>query len=1094
MARDIGEWLEGLGLDRYAEAFADNEIDLRALPHITEEDLKEMGVALGARRKMLAAIAELGDWAEPATADEMSEDRSAGAEAERRQLTVMFCDLVGSTALSRQLDPEDLREVMRRYQDAVAGAVARYEGHVAKFLGDGVLAYFGWPRAFEDQAERAVRAGLEATAAVANVRLEGDRTLLARVGIATGQVVVGDLVGTATSDAEAVSGETPNLAARLQGVAAPGQVMIGATTQRLIGTVFELEDLGRQDLKGFSEAIPVWRVIGEGQAESRFEAAHGGALVPLVGREHELGLLQERWELVKGGEGQVVLLSGEAGIGKSRLVRALRDQIGGDRHYRLRYQCSPHHTNSAFYPIIHRLQRAAGFSVEDGAERKLDKLEELLRLSGEEIDDIAPLFAALLSLPAGDRYGPLELTPQQHRDRTVEALLGQVLALSRQRPVLFVLEDAHWVDPTTETLIGEIMARVADAAVFMLITHRPDYAPPWTGYSNATSVALNRLSREQGVELIRAVGGVDLAADVIEQIVERTDGVPLFAEELTRSVLETGGGAADAAIPETLQASLMARLDRLGEAKEVAQIGAVIGREFAYDLIAAVADKPEDELDAALDRLVALVLVFRRGSPPETTYTFKHALVQDGAYESILKRGRLALHLRTAEALEEKFAAQSEAQPELLAYHFTKAGEAERAVNYWGLAGQRSLQRCANVEAVAHLRQGIELLTGIPESPWRLRTEIELQSALGVALMVVKGYTSPEVEQVYSRAKELCEEAGDKPGLFAALWGLWIARWTAVGFEAADKLVDRLLELAKEEQDDAFILQAHHAAWTTSFSRSKLTQAVAHAEQGRRLYDLSKHGSHASRYGGHDPGVCCRNFAAASTWLLGYPERARHWVEESLELARRLNHPVSSGAAHSYAALVHNLCGDPALARAEAKAALSVATEHGIVGGMWVALAGSTEASVLAVEGHGEAAIARSKAVLKGKGPPLYRPFYLAALAEICVQFNWLDDALSALDDGLALVEKTGEGWWESELHRLKGEVLLAQGGDEAVVEDCYRRAGNIAELSSARSLRLRAATSLARLWRDQDRAIEAREVLAPVYGWFTEGFGTPVL
>ena len=652
MAEDLGRWLEELGLGKYTAAFAQNAVDANVLPDLTGDDLKDIGVtAVGDRRKLLRAIASLaedGDDPAPATRDAQtgSADRVASAAAERRQLTIMFCDLVGSTELSHRLDPEDLREVMRRYQDAVARAVTTYAGHVAKYLGDGVLAYFGWPQAHEDQAERAVRAALDAVAAVSGLQLGSGVELRARAGIATGQVVIGDLVGEAGRDADAVSGETPNLAARLQGIAEPGQIAVGETTRRLIGDAFELEDLGARELKGFPEPVPAWRVVGERAVGSRFEAAHSDRLTTFVGREHEIGLLLNRWEQAKQGEGQVVLLSGEAGIGKSRISQALRERAAKDPHTRLRYQCSPYHDSTALYPFISQLERAAAFASNDTPEAKLDKLEALLSQATDAVDAAAPLFASLLSVAAGDRYPRLEMTPQQQKERTLEALLDQLLGLAAQQPVCLIFEDAHWVDPTSLEVLGQVIGRVQGVRVLVVITYRPEFSPPWRGYSHITSLALNRLGREQCAAIVGYVtGNKALPDEVLSQILAKTDGFPLFVEELTKTVLESGllkdvgdsyelaGPLSSLAIPSTLQDSLMARLDRLAPVKDVAQLGAAIGREFSYSLLAAVSPLSDADLHNALDQLVESGLVQRRGAGIEATYIFKHALVRDVAYE-----------------------------------------------------------------------------------------------------------------------------------------------------------------------------------------------------------------------------------------------------------------------------------------------------------------------------------------------------------------------------------------------------------------------------------------------------------------------------
>ncbi len=706
MASDIREWLEKLELGKYGDVFVENEITQDEITDLNDDDLKELGLPMGPRKRLLRAIAQSVDN------DDTGAPKQASTAAERRQLTVMFCDLVGSTALSRQLDPEDLRDVMRRYQDAVAGCIARYGGHVAKFLDDGVLAYFGWPQAYEDQAERAVRAGLDAVTAIRALTFDDDLALDARVSISTGEVVVGDLVGEQGRDAEAVTGETPNLAARLQGLAEPGQVLVGPDTRRLIGESFDLIDHGARQLKGFDTPVPAWQVVGEATVDSRFEASHGLGLTRFVGREAERQLLFERWGLAKGGEGQTILLSGEAGIGKSRMVQAIREHVAGRAHYRLRYQCSPYHGNSAFYPVIQRLERAAGFSNDDDSGAKLDKLEALLAMSGENIDAVAPYFAILLSLPWEERYGAREITPQQIRDRTIEALIGQALTLSRQRPVLFVLEDAHWIDPSTEALFREIIARTADASIFIVITYRPEYEPPWPKQPHLTSIALNRLSRVQGAEIVRAVGGDKLPEALIDGIVARADGVPLYVEEIAKSVLETDRSDSDrdtdAIVPDSLQASLSARLDRLGEAKKVAQIAAVIGREFPFKLIFAVYD--DASLGQMLDQLVASEMVYRIRAEPEPVYLFKHALVQNAAYGGLLRADRRAAHAGIAEALQVIYSEQVAASPELLALHFTEAGLTDQALDYWLKAGLRANGQSAYLEAIGHLRKGLSAL------------------------------------------------------------------------------------------------------------------------------------------------------------------------------------------------------------------------------------------------------------------------------------------------------------------------------------------------------------------------------------------------
>ena len=661
--QQIADWLEKLGLGQYAPSFAENDISFAVLPDVTDQHLKEIGVSLGHRLQLLRAIAQLNgvEKSAPKSAPSAAAPVVPHEAAERRQVTVMFSDLVGSTALSARMDPEDLREVISAYQKCVAETVGRFGGFVAKYMGDGVLVYFGYPQAHEDDAEGALRAGLALIAAVG--ALEAASPLQTRVGIATGLVVVGDLIGTGSAQEQAVVGETPNLAARLQGIAEPDTIVIAESTRRLLGNLFDLEDLGAQDLKGIGGRVRAWAALRPSSVESRFEALHATGLTDLVGREEELELLLRRWSRAKSGEGQVVLLSGEAGIGKSRLTAALLERLANEPHTRLRNFCSPQHTDSALYPTISQIERAAGFTHDDTPEAKLNKFDALLAQTSTSAHDAA-LVAEMLSLPNDGRFPALELTPQQRRQETLEALVLQVVALSRQNPVLMIFEDAHWVDPTSLELLGRIVDRIPTVRVLLIITFRPEFEPPWIGRPYVTALTINRLGeRDIRAMIDGVVGNKLLPANIRQDIIERADGIPLFVEEMTKAVLEAESeGAAERAIgvvpspalavPASLHAPLMARLDRLGPAKEVAQVGAAIGREFSHTLLAAVVHKPEAELNSALDRLIAAGLLFRQGVPPHASYLFKHALVQDAAYGALLRERRRALHARIAETLE----------------------------------------------------------------------------------------------------------------------------------------------------------------------------------------------------------------------------------------------------------------------------------------------------------------------------------------------------------------------------------------------------------------------------------------------------------
>ena len=754
---DVGGWLRRLGLEQYVAAFRENEIDDTVLPSLTAEDLKDLGVGfVGHRRKLLDAIAALRAKASaptPLSNAALETDEPGKDTAERRQVTVMFADLVGSTALSARMDPEDLREVISAYQRCVAETVRRFRGFVARYMGDGVLIYFGYPAAHEDDAELAVRSGLALIDAVAT--LTAPEPLQVRVGVATGMVVVGDIVGSGEAQEHDIVGETPNLAARLQGIAAPNTVVIAEAARRLLGNLFELQYLGPKELKGIAGSVKIFAVLRASSVESRFEAMHPGGLTELVGREEELELLLRRWARAKTGEGQVVLLSGEAGIGKSRLSAALMEELTGEPHTRLRYFCSPQHTISAFYPIISQFERAAGFAHGDTPRTKLDKLGALLAQTLTSKQNAA-LFAEMLSLPNDGRYPALELAPEQRRQKTLEALGVQLEILARSSPVLMIVEDAHWGDPTSLEAFGRRVDQIANLPVLLIETFRPEFEAPWVGQPHVTALAINRLGhREVGKMIDRVVGNRRLPADVRKDIIDRTDGIPLFVEEMTKAVLEAGGEleamqtaaavpSSAHAVPASLHASLMARLDRLGPAKELAQIGATMGREFSHALLAAVMRKPEAELRASLDSLIRAGLLFRKGAPPHATYLFKHALVQDAAYGTLLRQPRRALHARIAETLETQFADTAERQPEVLARHCTEAGLIEKAASLWGKAGQRSLARSALVEAIEQLTRALAQIATLPSTPALRREEINLQVALITPTMHVKGYAAPE--------------------------------------------------------------------------------------------------------------------------------------------------------------------------------------------------------------------------------------------------------------------------------------------------------------------------------------------------------------
>jgi class 3 adenylate cyclase len=938
---DIAVWLRGLGLGQYQEAFAKNSVDAEVLLELTAEDLKELGVEqVGHRRKILAAIAALRAASAESTGSS-PRPSALSREAERRQLSVMFCDLVGSTALSRRFDPEDLREIIGVYHRCVAGTVARFGGFVAKYMGDGVLVYFGYPQAHEDDAERAVRGGLAVIDAVG--ALAAPEPLKVRLGVASGLVVVGDLIGEGEARERGIVGETPNLAARLQALAAPDTLVVAESTRRQIGALFQIEDLGPRQLAGFAEPQQAWRVLGESGVLSRFEALRAASLTPFVGRAEELDLLLRRWQRAAEGEGQVVLICGEPGIGKSRLAAALRDRLEGEDLTRLRYFSSPHRQDSALYPFIAQLERAAGFEREDSVEEKLDKLEALLDPASPSED--VGLIAELLSLPSGLRCQLPPSTPQRKKEKTFEASLRQLEALARQRPVLMVFEDLHWIDPSSRELLDRIIERVPGLPVLLIATFRPEFVPPWSGLPDVTALTLARLDRRTGAAMVEGIAGnAVLSSEAAAEIVERADGVPLFVEELTRALLEAGGAGAavektlagalapSAAVPAALHAPLMARLDRLGQApKATAQIAAAIGREFSFELLAPVAARREGELLDALGRLAEAGLVFHRGAPPHATYLFKHALVRDAAYGSLLRRRREELHARIAAVLETDFPEEVAAEPELLAHHLTEARLLEKAVRYWLRAGERATERSANLEAIAHLKRGLETLERLPASRSRDEQELLLQAALIVPLLANEGWASAAVQRVASRAVELGGEiAADSPAQLQMVLArnyLGAVLMHRGELRAAMAIAEAAFGLAKHLGDPLFLGQMHFRVGELATHLGDLAVARRHFEIGLALYDPERDRAQAARLG-YDVCMACHLFLAIVRWTEGFPDDGLRHAEEAIAAARAAAHPSSEAFALSVVAHLHQLRGEMTLCLERADAALALASEQ----------------------------------------------------------------------------------------------------------------------------------------------------------------------
>ena len=1033
---------------------------------------------------------------------------SPPSEAERRQLTVLFCDLVDSTALATQLDPEELREVVRAYQETCAKVIARFEGHIAQYLGDGLLVYFGYPLAHEDDAQRAVRAGLGIVEALGqlNTRLERERGvhLAVRLGIHTGLVVVGEVGGGSRQEHLAL-GETPNVAARLQGLAAPNTLVISAATFQLLGGFFACQPLGTPLLKGLAQPLAVYRVLYESMARSRLEAVGSTGLTPMVGREQEIGLLLERWAQVKDGFGQVVLLSGEAGIGKSRLAQVLKEQVAAEPQAWLTpCQCSPYYQHSALYPLIDLLERVAlHFEREESPAQKLRKLEGFMVQYGLPLAEVVPLFAALLSLPLPADYAPLTISPEQQKQQTLQALLTILLRIAAQQPVLLVMEDLHWVDPSTLELLSLLVDQGPTARILALFTFRPDFPPPWTGRAHLTQVTVHRLPRRQAVEVIRQVAhGKTLPPEVVEQIVAKTDGVPLFVEELTKMVLESDllqeredcyeltGPLPPLAIPATLHDSLMARLDRLATVKSLAQLGATLGREFAYELLRSVSPWDEETLQRGLQQLVEAEFLYQRGLPPQATYLFKHALIQDAAYQSLLKSTRQQYHQRIAQVLEQQFPETAETQPELLAQHYAQAGLTEQAIAYWQQAGEHASNRSAYLEAVSHFTAGIELLTTLPTTPEHIQQALALHIALGAALQVTKGQAAPEVEYAYIQARALCQQVGETPQLVPVLLGLYRFYLVQSQFHTARELGETLLRLAQHANDPALTVLAHYVLGALWFWLGVLPAARQH-RRGIAAIRRTRAGAsvpHGPRSGCRLPRLC-----RFDPLVAGIPGASSHPPPRGPGVGTRAVTSLYSGMGAAWAAHVYQLRLEAPTVYEHAETAVVLSTEQGFP--LWAALGASMRGWALTLQDQGEAGMAQVRqgtAAWRATSATVLVPYLCTVLADVCAYLGHTEDGLQALVEAHALVQQYEERWWEAEIHRLRGVLLLRQTGTPQVeAETWLRRALDVARRQEAKSLELRAARSLAHLWQQQGKRAEARELLAPVYGWFTEGFDT---
>ena len=1047
--------------------------------------------------------------AEPAQPTAVESSSANVPEAERRQLTVMFVDLVDSTRLSSQLDPEDLREIVREYQRSCSDVITKYDGYIAQLLGDGLLVYFGYPMAHEDDPQRAVRSGLEIMGAISalNTRLEPSRgiRLAIRLGIHTGLVVVGEMGGGGRLEQLAL-GETPNVAARIQGIAEPNTMVISADTHQLVDGYFDCRISGEYRLKGIPQPVTAYRVLQEGHSQNRLDVVASTGLTPLVGRESEMSLLLDRWEQAKSGQGQVALLSGEAGIGKSRLIRTLREHVSTASHSRLECRCSPYFQNTTLYPLLDLLERTLGFDRQDTPEIKLQKLAAALSQYRLDVATTVPLLAFPLSIPLPeDRYPPLHMTPQRRKQKGLETFMAIMLEMAEREPLLFILEDLHWVDATTIEFLDLLMEQAPTASILAVLTCRPEFQPSWGFKSHLTPIALNRLPRHQIETLIeRVTAGQRLPDEVIQHLIEKTDGVPLYVEEMTKALLESGHlkendagyeltqPLATLSIPATLQDSLMARLDNLDTAKAVAQLGATIGRQFSYDLLQAVSPLSETSLRRELDKLVDAALIYQRGVAPNLTYFFKHALIQDTAYDSLLRSTRQGYHRRIAEVLETQFPEAIESQPELLAHHYTETGLYDKAVDYWRQAGQRAMVRSANLEVIAHLTKGLALLNLLPDTPDRHRQELDMQMTLAPALMGVKGASSPEAERAYERALALCEQLGDTERHFHILWGQRRFYSNRGDHDTARTLGEQLLELAQKQNAPARLLVAHVSLGGTLAIVGDLRPGLTHLEQALGLIDSEQQRALGIRYG-LLPWEHVLAGLATALWLLGYPEQALQRSREACAVARELDHVQSLAHALHFTAQLHAFRREPQATCEYAQACLTLSTEQGF--SIFAGLATILKSWGVFKQKQHEAGVAQmrqSMTIFLEQGHGLGKVMHLSLLASAYLDIGESDEGLRQLTEAQAYMEISGERYYEVELHRLKGELMLQQSPDNAAeAETCFQQAIAIAQHQSAKSWELRSATSLARLWTLQRKRQEAYDLLAPVYHWFTEGHDT---
>jgi class 3 adenylate cyclase/predicted ATPase len=1118
----VREWLCSLGLSEYADRFAENRIDLSILLDLTNQDLKDLGMVLGDRLRLQRAIAELAGTASPTPQPAATPASGPRDEAERRHVTVMFADLVGSTALSVRMDPEDLREVISAYQKCVADTVRRFGGFVARYVGNSVLVYFGYPQAHEDDVERAVRAGLELVAAVAGLKTSASQQI--RVGIATGLVVVGHLIPSGESEERGMVGETPNLAARLQGLAEPNMIVIAESTRRLLGDLFNLEDLGMRDLKGITGPVRAWAVLRPSSAASRFEAlhptgmtatvgreeefellrrrwsnAHAKMLTPLLGRHAELAFLQQCWRDAKEGDGQTVFISGIPGIGKSRIVHELKARIESESHFCLTIQCSPHCMQTALFPVIQLIRRLSGLTNKEPDGAKLDKIKRLLSLATNQADNALPFVAEMMSIPIESRYQRPALSAKQIKVQILSVLVELLRGLSTKRPIYCLFEDIQWIDPSTQELLDLLVSQIDKLRILLIATHRSEYQPQ--SHGNVRGLTVNRLKRRDVSEMARfALGDRTFSVEAIDRIVDESDSIPLFVEELALGAVESDDtscrprteSGTSWSVPESLRDSLAARLDRVPKARNVAQAAAVIGREFSYDLLLRITSVDETELDSAIEDLKQNEIIRVIESRPSTRYAFKHALVRDVAYESLLKSTRREIHAKIATVVEKENPEIVTGRPELLAYHYSLAGDAELALRYWMLGGHRARTRSANLEASAQYQKALELLASLPGTPERRATELEIQLSLGGCFIASHGYSSEDTRKAFESACRLSAELGERRKELQAIFGLWGHFWMRAQHDRAIELGEILLAKADQLRDLMALIVGWRCLGSTLFTLGDFVRARDHLDRAVALGQQSITEESSLTYA-VDPRIAAQLLLAWDLWILGYPEQALRNVLQAHSQVRQRDETYTAAFAYYVTSAVQLLRGETQASLESADQSLALSREHHINlyalysrfgRGCALAKLGQLEPAMAEIRGGIEEARRINLGYMRG--------FMLGWLATIQVKSGEPEIALSTLDEALQQTNDVTGRAWEAELQRLRGDVLLAVRPDAVgEAEQDYVSAIMVARKQSARSLELRAATSLARLLRAQGRNDEARGQLAPVFDWFTEGFDT---